>query len=326
MSSPGSPPRSVLIAFNPKSGASSSARLIGKLQAAITDSGFQTQVIDSLDQLQSEAMRLYGMDRLHAVVSAGGDGTVSALANLLPASVPLLIFPLGTENLLAKYWNLSADVESACTVLLARRCVQMDVGVANDRIFLVMLSCGFDAEVVHQMHAHRKGNIHHWNYALPILKTLTQYRFPEMSFSRSSEPNVPQKSVPWLFVFNVPRYAVNLQFCPSADPTDGKLDVCTFRGSGPLSGFYYLYQLWRGKHEKLSDFSHVSVRSLRIDPPLDFEGNAIDIPFQIDGDPGGNLPLDIQVLPGRLRLLIPESTITSDPVVALPAALASSCL
>lgn len=324
MFSTGTSHRCVLIAFNPKSGAGSAGSVIQRLKMAIEERGFAAHIVDSLDQVKSDATRLFSDDRLEVVISAGGDGTVSALANLLPPSIPLMIFPLGTENLLAKYWGNSADVDQACNTLLARRSVHMDVGCANGKLFLVMLSCGFDAEVVHRMHAHRTGPIRHWQYAMPILKTLANYRFPQMNLSQTNSPTIPDRKVPWLFIFNVPRYAANLQFCPEADPTDGKLDVCTFRGSGLFAGLYYLYQLWRGNHEKLTDFTHASMRSLRVDPPLDSAGNPLEIPFQIDGDPGGNLPLDIQVLPGRLRLIVPESTIAMDPLLNLPESVAPS--
>jgi diacylglycerol kinase (ATP) len=310
--------RQVLIAFNPKSGASSAERVTRGLRDALEGRGFPARILTSLEQLQAECAALYAANQLEAVISAGGDGTVCELANRLPSQVPLLIFPLGTENLLAKYWGIPADVDYLCNILMAGRIIEMDVGSANGKLFLVMLSCGFDAEVVHRMHAQRKGHIDRWTYAVPILKTIVSYRFPRMSIQHPSQPIDIETEVPWLFVFNVPRYAANLQFCPHADPTDGKLDVCTFRGSGALAGFYYLYQLWRGQHEKLSDFRHHQIRRLQIDPPLDSQGNTVEIPFQIDGDPGGSLPLQIEVLPARLRLLVPESTMMADPSTVLP--------
>jgi diacylglycerol kinase family enzyme len=30
-----------------------------------------------------------------------------------------------------------------------------------------------------------------------------------------------------------------------------------------------------------------------------------EVPYQLDGDPGGILPLDLDILPGRLTLVIP---------------------
>lgn len=310
--------RNVLIAFNPKSGTGGAGVVVKNLESAVRQHGFQAQVFDSLEGLQREAARLQAGNCLEAVICAGGDGTVAALANLLPSNIPLLIFPLGTENLLAKHWGNLAEIEFACATLLARRCVQMDVGCANGKLFLVMLSCGFDAEVVQRMHEHRTGPIHRWDYAKPIFRTMFGYRFPQMILSDPDAPEQPSRSVPWLFVFNVPRYAANLQFCTTADPTDGRLDICTFRGSGVLTGLYYLYHVWRQRHENLQDYSYYPARRLRVAPPYDRDGEPVSIPFQIDGDPGGNLPLDIHVIQGRLRLLVPESTILENSLNTSP--------
>ena len=36
--------------------------------------------------------------------------------------------------------------------------------------------------------------------------------------------------------------------------------------------------------------------------------SGVAVPYQLDGDPGGELPLELQVLPARLTLVIPEAT------------------
>lgn len=324
-----SPARCVLIAVNPKSGSGSTLHLTQQLKSALEKRGFAASWLTCLQQLQRDAQRLAAENRLAAVVAAGGDGTVSLLANLLPATVPLLIFPVGTENLLARYWGMTNDVEAACNTLMGGRVIHMDVGSANGKLFLVMLSCGFDADVVQRMHSARKGHIQRWMYTWPILRSISNYRFPRMRFDTSEgmeRPGATQKltgSAPWLFLFNVPRYAASLQICPQADPTDGKLDLCTFGGSGIFSGLFYLFQLWRGTHEQLSEFQHTQVKTLSILPASDPTSSAEKIPFQIDGDPGGVLPLHVEILPGRLKLLVPESTATGDPLLAVSMAAAT---
>ncbi len=335
----------VLIAANPNSGAASSKRLVSELNDKLLALGFRSQIIESLELLRSQVAELHSAGTLRAVVSAGGDGTVAALANLLPPQLPLLIFPLGTENLLAKYLGLGKDVRSAAAAVAANKQVALDVGEANGKLFLVMLSCGFDAEVVRKMHAIRVGHINRWSYTWPILRALRDYRFPQLAgrFRMQllteqvpSDPSLtervaaegivaselgksevelsglsPEHLAAWFFVFNVPRYAAGLNFCPQADPTDGALDVCTFQRSGMVYGLGYLSRLWFGSHQSLRGFRHQLCQHLSLPAPLDANGNPLEIPFQIDGDPGGVLPLEISVLPGRLQLLVPAAS-TSD--------------
>jgi diacylglycerol kinase family enzyme len=325
----------VLIAANPNSGAASSKRRVSELNDKLNALGFESQIIESLDLLRSTAAQMLDAGTLRTVVSAGGDGTVAALANLLPPHVPLLIFPLGTENLLAKYLGLSNDVRVAAEAVRANGRLAMDVGQANGKLFLVMLSCGFDAEVVRQMHAVRSGHISRWSYTRPILTALREYRFPQLTgrlqmqlapvqLSESqlqaeetlaeriaADELPPEHIAAWFFVFNVPRYAAGLNFCPQANPTDGALDVCTFQRPGIVAGLGYLSRLWFGSHQRLSGFRHQLCQQLSLPAPLAADGRPLNIPFQIDGDPGGVLPLEVSVLPGRLQLLTPSAAVTS---------------
>ncbi len=301
------PGKTVLIAANPKSGAASSASLVQQLKSKLDSLELPTEIIGDLGLLKSRASELSAAGRLRCVVSAGGDGTVSAVANLLSPETPILVFPLGTENLLAKHFSLTADVDGAAKCIVANRQTTMDVGLANGKLFLVMLSVGFDALVVKHMTAIRQGHISRWSYARPILGAISQYKFPGLKFRADGigpcDTSGRETAPAWLFVFNVPRYAANLQFCPQADPADGWLDLCTFARRGLVTGLGYLSQLWFGRHQALPGFQHRPIRTLEIDGAGDGQR---EIPYQIDGDFGGVLPLKVEVAPGRLRLIIAD--------------------
>lgn len=309
----------VLIAANPKSGASSKTGLVADLDAALTLQHFTSQIITDLQLLETRSRQLAAQGQLRAVVSAGGDGTVSAIANFLSPETPILVFPLGTENLLAKHLGLAGTVESAVQALLANQQVTIDVGLANDRIFLIMLSVGFDAEVVRQMTAIRTGHINRWMYARPIAHAMWRYRFPQLQYravGTAESGTEISGSAAWLFLFNVPRYAAALKFCPQADPSDGQLDLCTFSQAGVSWGLGYLSRLWLGSHQRMRGFKHQRCSQVEIQA-IGPDGQAVeDVPYQVDGDLGGVLPLRIEVVPDRLRLIVGAAegeAITSKP-------------
>lgn len=293
-------PKTVVISMNPSSGASDRRNLVEDLKNQLERLGFRVQIqtdIGVVEHLVGELLKQNPPD-LKAVVAAGGDGTVTLLANRLPREAPLAILPLGTENLLAKHLRLKADPKLIAQSVAGGKLVWLDAGRANGDLFLVMASCGFDADVVHRLHSKRQGHIRHWSYAKPIFGAIGQYRYPKLRFIADGEP--VSEAGKWAFVFNVPRYAMNLPIVDDADPTDGRLDLCTFRGGSLIRGLFYVFAVLLRRHRKWKYAQHRRFATLRIesDEP---------VPYQLDGDPGGMLPLEIKVIPKCLRVFVPEA-------------------
>ena len=283
--------RSVLIAVNPHSGASDKQEIARKLARLLQKGGFDVHIPASIQEICEKAGELHELGSLRAVVAAGGDGTAAMLVNELPFSFPLAILPLGTENLLAKHLQLTADPDLLCKLISDGYTARLDVGRANEKLFLVMCSCGFDADVVSRLHSVRKGHINHWSYAFPILNAIRRYGYPTLRITVNGVEQIESK---WAFVFNVPRYAMNLPIVPEADCMDGKLDLCTFRGGHLLRGLFYLGGVLLRQHRQWKDTHFARVNEMTIEAPESGE----PVAFQLDGDPGGELPVRISVVPG----------------------------
>lgn len=72
-----------------------------------------------------------------ALIIAGGDGTVKAVAErMLAHDLPMGILPLGTMNLLARDLGVPADLDAAADALLAAPVDRIDVATVNGEPFL----------------------------------------------------------------------------------------------------------------------------------------------------------------------------------------------
>jgi diacylglycerol kinase (ATP) len=297
--------RRVLIAANPRAGYQNRREVVERFCQELLARGFEPTIHGEIEQLAKEAERLLASGQLRAVVAAGGDGTFRLVAERTPPGTPLLILPLGTENLLARYLELSTDIAELTRIIAEGRTVRFDAGQvcdgkAGERLFTLMAGCGFDAEVVRRLHNERSGHIHHLSYAKPILEAIRKYEYPELRVyyaPAGSDELSGEITARWVFVVNLPRYAGGLSFAPQASGTDGLLDVCTFKEGTLMYGLMYLGGVMLGQHEGMQDFTRVQTRKLRVEA-------AGNVPFQLDGDPGGELPAEFSVLPGRIRLLI----------------------
>ncbi len=299
----------VLIAVNPKLGRKAARPGAERLAELLQQQGLRPEVETDLDRIIDAAQRYHTQGRLRALVGVGGDGTAAELVNRTPPGLPITLVPAGNQNLLARYLRLGHTAEAVCRTIVQRALVRLDAGKANDRVFLLMAGCGFDAEVVRRVHARRKGHVSNRTYFKPILESIRSYEYPEFRVRwdrQGAEASLSTSDARWLFALNLPCYAAGLPLAPEADARDGRLDVCTFGGGSVWHGLRYLAAVLRRRHGALADCT--IRRAQRLEVTCETE-----VPYQLDGDPGGFLPLKLEVLPGRLTMIVPRSEIERFP-------------
>lgn len=288
---------------NRTAGARGGQKRASAVSEAILQAGFEVESVEGFDALSQASEKYTAEDQLRAVVAIGGDGTVGLALNATPAGTPLLVVPAGTENLLAKYLRCGSRPSDVVKRLTDGVTVQLDAGRANGRLFALMISAGLDAEVVRRVHANRKGNITHLAYAWPILATVMSYEYPPLHASWVDALGKQQEVIGrWMFGVNLPRYAQNLPIVPEADGTDGLLNLCLFRRGGTAAGLWYLWNIVRRRRDKVESVTAVKTKAFRVSSPT------AGVPYQLDGDPAGELPVEVSVEENRLTLLVSRST------------------
>ncbi len=316
----------VVLAVNPKAGARSTRHLVEELASLLRDAGYTAEIKTDLSEISVRTAELHTQGRLRTLVAVGGDGTAAEMANRTQPGTPLTIFPSGTENLLAKYLGMSANPDAVCRIIRDGYVTQFDAGWAcspkapeEGRLFLLMADFGFDAEVVRLLHDERAGHISRFTYFKPFWQALRRYQHPEMRLfydemaeeTSKTRANDGSPMSPdglrsrWLFVFNLPCYATGLKIAPRADGSDGLFDVCSFRGGSGWKVFQYLFGVLFRCHTRFKDCETRRVRRIRIESEQ-------PVPYLLDGDPGGWLPLEIRLLPQHISLLVPKSRVRNE--------------
>jgi diacylglycerol kinase (ATP) len=315
----------VLIFTSPKAGSGCGRDGIASLVDALHAVGKAAEVTTTLQRVH-DLFRIPTQNKALVksplIITAGGDGTLALVAQNTPPKTVLLPMPLGTENLLAKQFRYATNTDDIVRTVLHGKDHAIDAGVANGKLFLVMATCGFDAEVVRAMHLRRRGHINRMSYASPIWRTLMRYRFPPLQvvFPQQQSPLVPvldrEKSdedgdsealsksgctetvCRWAMVFNLPRYAAGLDIEPEAVGDDGSLNFLGLCKGSLLTGVRYLGGVVVGRHIQWKDVTRLPITQCRIT-------SSERVSYQLDGDYGGRLPLDISILPKHITLRLP---------------------
>jgi diacylglycerol kinase (ATP) len=286
----------VAIQRNPASGSGHRRRSVRDLASALKRHDLRPHIFSRREFL---AQRLQDPERraaLVGIVAAGGDGTLADVVNRYPG-IPVCPFPLGTENLLAKYLEIPLDGAAAARVIAAGNRRTCDLGLAGDeQRFLIMASAGFDADVIRRLHESRRGNISHLSYLAPICQSAIHYPFTKLIVKAEGHAEPIEGS--FVVVSNFPAYALKLPINPEADPADGLLTVRVFEKSGCWNLAKYSAMVICRKH-----FDRADVRVVQT-PALTIESES-SVPIQIDGDPFETTPVRLRCLPGELELFVP---------------------
>ncbi|MEN8375811.1 MAG: diacylglycerol kinase family protein [Gemmatimonadota bacterium] len=299
-------PRRALVIVNPQAGQDSLERLRRRLGSALTARGVAFDIVETLAQGHAtELARAALGEGYGAVCAAGGDGTLAEVATgLVGSDVPLAIIPRGTANQVARNLGVPTDIEGAAEVVATGRSVGVDLGRANGRVFALAVGAGLDAAV---MAATSREMKERWGFGAYIYAALREaVRTPPAEFRivadgeelRIRALSVMVANVGELFAGILP----SLSLSPSARGLDtwrdGLLDVLVVAPESVLGLASVIWQSVRGTFRGDKHLYHRQARAVTIEA----DG---DVPVQVDGDAAGVTPVEVRVVPGDLRVLVP---------------------
>jgi diacylglycerol kinase family enzyme len=281
--------REVAILGNLSAGRRGARPEVAELEAALRRYGFTPILCWQREEIARLATEV------RCVVAAGGDGTLAEVVNRVP-SVPVTLLPVGNENLVARHFGIDPSAVRVAQTVDAGYIRTLDLLRVGDRLASLMAGIGFDAEVVHGVGRARQGNINRLTYVGPILDALRSYAFPriEVEVAETGE----RLGGAMVFAFNLPCYGLGLPIAPEARADDGLLDLYVFDRPGRWNLARYVWAVLSGRRDRLPDFQHRRARQVRL-------AAKERVPAQSDGDPAGELPLTIEVVPGALPLIVP---------------------
>jgi diacylglycerol kinase (ATP) len=249
---------------------------------------------------QAMAHRLVA-DGVDALVVLGGDGTVGiALQAVAGSATALGIVPLGTGNDNAASLGLPVgNLRDAVAVIRDGHVRAIDAARARtadgeQRLFLGVLSSGFDA-MVNERSQRLLALPGRSRYLAALAAELRSFRPVDFEIDIDGA----RLSGPAMFtaIGNGSRYGGGMRVCEGARMDDGLLTMTWIHPLPALRFVQAFPRVYRGTHTGLPQVSqHVGRRFV------------VRAPGQVayaDGERVGPLPVEVEVLPGAVRMLLP---------------------
>jgi len=183
---------------------------------------------------------------------------------------------------LAHELRLPSDPVALAGVIRRRRTRPLCHGLANGRPFVLMVSAGFDAAVVHTVPLAMKRRLGKLAYALTALRLAFRPPLPDVAVDADGEPLTCRMAV----VTNISRYGGPFVVCPQASLSRPELYLIAVTRDDPLAVLRMAIALVAGRFASARGLIVREITRCRFSA-------AGPVPCQMDGDTFGTVPVEI---------------------------------
>lgn len=162
------------LVFNQRAG-SIRPLLLERVLTHLRNAGATVEPVEagSADEATRKVQQIARSGRADAVIAAGGDGTIRAVAiGVAGAPMPVGIIPLGTGNVMKYEIGLSSAAGDIARTLLDGPVIAARGGLVNGAAFFLMAGAGFDGRIVAGLDHKMKRVLGRAAYAVPVARAL----------------------------------------------------------------------------------------------------------------------------------------------------------
>ncbi|MGV8122134.1 MAG: diacylglycerol/lipid kinase family protein [Candidatus Xenobiia bacterium LiM19] len=232
--------------------------------------------------------------------ACGGDGTVMEVASaLMGKDTPMAILPAGTANLLACELAIPQDLIQAASLITSKSLVfrAIDIGKVGDRPFALRLGIGHEARKVELADREMKDNLGVLAYSVAALMALNE---PLMTLYRLNlDDRIFEVEGFSCMVANAGSFGVEgISYSPNIRIDDGLFDVFVLSDLNPNTVISALKHMFTGEYDGEEGFFYHSASRIGIE-------TSVPQKVHVDGELWGETPVEVQVIPQAVRILVP---------------------
>lgn len=231
------------------------------------------------------------------VVACGGDGTVNCVINAIKGTnTKIGIINIGSTNQIALHAKIPRNIKKAVEIILRGKTKKYDLGKIGRHYFISNAGIGLDAKIV--MDTSKSRFFRYFDYAVPFtfygLKNFLMYD----KKIKISVPGGEDKEVYTVLVNNIKKYARYFTPTPYSECDDGMLDIIILKKKPSfVQAVMLMNSMRKGKHINNPQIEYFKAEKLSF-------SSEKDIYVQIDGDCVGKLPMDLEVSPKAIELVV----------------------
>jgi diacylglycerol kinase (ATP) len=285
--------------INPRSGVDREKAISKAVEERLDKSRF-TYEIDYTERPKHgiELARQAAEKGAYAVVAVGGDGSVNdVVKGLVGTDTALAIIPKGSGNGMARTMEIPLELMEAIDVINTGKLQSVDIGYANDSLFLSNAGVGFDALISKRFAKKEKRGFATYSW----LVTQHLWTYKEWDWQIKIDGKELSQKAFMINVANGQQFGYNFKIAPNADYADGWLDVTIIKPFPKILGGTLVFRAMTGSIDKSPYVETYRAKEVTISNP------ALKL-MQTDGDahPCSN-EINYRIEPAALKVVLPDA-------------------
>ncbi len=290
----------IKIIENPSSGRQGADRRLDKIIKLLIDGGYTVNKFQTRkkDDAMNETIKACKEDWDRIIVS-GGDGTVNEVAKGIVyggRKIPVAILSTGTVNDFANYLKIPKTAFEFFEMLEKGKIIDVDLGKMDDNFFVNVAAGGLLSKVGYKVQPEAKFVLGRMAYYLEGLKEITTQGFEPVHLKIESKEYTGEENALLFLISNTSSIGGFKKIAPSADVTDGFLDVIIIKKSALPDVANIFINIFSGEHINHPNVLYFKTKSIKIE-------SEDEVFIDIDGEFGGKLPTKFEILENAFRVV-----------------------
>lgn len=295
--------RSACLIFNPVAGQGDAERDLAMIKNILEPEIDLDIQITSKEVSGGELARQAVARNAEMVIASGGDGTLSAVAEvLINTEIPLGAISRGTANAFANALGIPDTIEAACKTILGGITKQVDAALCNDKPMILLAGVGFEADTVENADRQTKDRFGVLAY---IFSGLKQLRAINVFTAEIETPDkiITVEASAVTIANAAPPSSILAQGTAGVIYDDGLLDITIISPQTTVGAIATSIQLLQSAvNEETVDregVGYLRAESIKVttDPPQK---------VVLDGEIIGTTPIEVKCIPNGLTVFVPS--------------------
>lgn len=237
------------------------------------------------------------------IICMGGDGTINEVINgMIPVRSDSCFgfIPFGTVNDLARALHIPRSPQGAIRMLEQAKRTTIDVGKINDRYFINIVAAGLIPEAVSEVTIKEKtlfGSLAYFMKGFQALPKQHSYHF-HIREENGTDIHISSPLVAAMLTDSAGSFR---NLVPPEERNKGVIKLALFHNSQWLRTIREAPKLLTGLQLGPEILTVIGVKKAHISI-----SNEEELITNVDGEKGPSFPIDLEILPDRLPVFVPE--------------------